>query len=136
MAAATAGAAVLAAAFLAVVALAAVAVVVFLAAVLLAAATRLRATPALCAALTVRSTPSSWSTVVRARMTLLALAIGMSASSKACRTSSAAMCPCALPRSMSATRWADSAISAGSGREVLADTKTLSLLDGNHPLPT
>jgi hypothetical protein len=72
------------------------------------------------AAVTITVTPSS----LRLRRTALARFIGMSARSKARRTSSVEMYPCALPRVMRSWTCGDEAISGG--RDVRADTNYLS----------
>ncbi len=78
------------------------------------------------AALTISVTPSSSRIWLRLRRTFFHWVGGIWSASKARRTSSPAICPSAFPRSMSAITDSDSAISAGSVRDVLADTNNLS----------
>ncbi len=63
---------------------------------------------------------------MRLRRTFFHWVAGIWSASKARRTSSPAICPSALPRSMSAITDSESAISGGSVRDVLADTNNLS----------
>lgn len=101
----------------------------------LLAATLLRLAPAGSAALTMRSTPSSISTWLRLRMTFFHLVTGIWSASNAWRTSSPAICPWALPRSMSASRAADSAIS-GEANGMCWPTRTTSrTMSGLEPVP-
>ncbi len=78
------------------------------------------------AALTISVTPSSSRIWLRLRRTFFHWVAGIWSASKARRTSSPAICPSALPRSMSAITDSESAISGGSVRDVLADTNNLS----------